>query len=334
MSRLLSIKLTKRTWQGQQVLMCGFPLVHMDRHLKCLVQIHKRFVALCEEFKRSPPEEGFERRVVRVLTPGTLIDESFLNPYENNYLLAIHHPQFDDPQPNAATVCIPPNSMLGLAWIDVSTGEFFSERCTFEGLKDVLTRISPREVVLHTSLRDSNHTVKIVLAEEDYFVSYIAPQPRADIKLVATCPHADDLVHHLETQTVSSPSAEENDAVGLLTTYLLANLLEHMPSVSSMVLQGLNNRMQIDSQTIKALEIKQEMREGGVRGSLLSVIKRTVTSGGTRLLERWLCMSFIAFFDDNILTMSMIRFPQHLSKRNRGEAESCIRFSICASSHG
>src|SRR5271168_3644208 len=119
--------------------MCGFPLMHLDRHLKTLVQHEKRFVAMCEEFPRhsNPEIKEFDRRVSRVITPGTLIDESFLNPLENNYLVAISPSIQDDVK-----------SPVGLAWIDVSTGGFFSETCSLESLQDELARLAPREIVL------------------------------------------------------------------------------------------------------------------------------------------------------------------------------------------
>src|SRR5262245_41534938 len=98
--------------------MCGFPLMHLDKYLKILVQQNKRFVSMCEEFPRPSPEtKGFDRRVVRIITPGTLIDEPFLNQYENNYLLAI--------SPSTLSSAAEPGqeNLTGLAWIDISTGE-------------------------------------------------------------------------------------------------------------------------------------------------------------------------------------------------------------------
>ena len=75
---LLSIKLTSRKWDGQDVPMAGFPVLQLERHLKTLVQVHRKSVAMCEEFSIDPDTERFARRVTRILTPGTLIDESFL----------------------------------------------------------------------------------------------------------------------------------------------------------------------------------------------------------------------------------------------------------------
>ncbi|KAF8633937.1 hypothetical protein AX15_001121 [Amanita polypyramis BW_CC] len=262
-ARLLNIKLTTRKWSGQRVFMCGFPLMHLDKYLKVLVQHNKRFVALCEEFPRYSElgVKEFERRVVRVVTPGTLIDEPFLNPYENNYILAV-----------SATDDISPQSPIGLAWMDVSTGEFFSEVSTCGNFLDELARINPKEVVLEDKIRSiSGHPILLALDEESICVSYTNPSPAG---IVAT---------------EMSLSTSEASSINLLNTFLRANLIEYMPSTLSPKRKTNQNRMQIDSHTIKALEIRESISEGGTKGSLLSSIKRTTTTSGTRLLARLLC---------------------------------------------
>lgn len=287
-ARLLNIKLTQRTWDGQRIWMCGFPLPHLDKYLKILVQGQKRFVAMCEEFPRNPQlgaKGGFDRRVVRIVTPGTLIDEPFLNPYENNYLLAISQPASGQTLPSVH---------VGLAWIDVSTGEFFTKTTPMEGLRDELVRISPREVVLCERLdADSEGHIKSVLEEEGLFISLCSIPVPTDVSALASLPEsADDVISHLETETRETSVVTESEAraISLLTTFMQANLLEHMPMLASPSRETSSGRMQIDSHTIRALEIRAGLSDGGATGSLLSVVKRTVTSGGTRLLARWLCM--------------------------------------------
>ncbi|KAG6850322.1 hypothetical protein H0H93_014897 [Arthromyces matolae] len=282
-ARLLSIKLTTRKWGNGRVPMCGFPLAHLDKHLKVLVQQHKRFVAMCEEFPRySDGIKSFERRVTRVVTPGTLIDEPFLNPFENNFLLAIGSPNVVETVSN--------DDRIGIAWIDVSTGEFFSRSTSLDGLRDDLSRIAPREVVLDNLLQQArDHPIYEALAEDDNFVSYITPSflpESGPFPLASAEAGSYAREHDIE---IFGPTVEETAAINILTTYLHANLLEHMPALSSPNREAGDERMQIDSHTIKALEIRERIREGGAKGSLLSVIKRTLTSGGTRLLTRWLC---------------------------------------------
>ena len=275
--------------------MCGFPLMHLDKHLKVLVQQNKRFVAICEEFPRPPSfsaKDGFDRRVVRVITPGTLIDESFLNPYENNYLLAISPSDSSSWNSDSHEASSNP---VGLAWMDVSTGEFFAKSSTYDNFPDELARIRPREIVLDKGLEQySLHPIQQALREDEgSFISYIVPSNAAILAPThAIYDYSDDLAlpydtSHTAPSSVFSPC--ETSAVKLLTTYLHANLLDGMPPLSSPSKEATEGRMQIDSHTIEALEIRENLSERGTKGSLLSVIKRTITSSGTRLLARWLC---------------------------------------------
>ena len=244
---------------------------------------------MCEEFPRLS-EQGskvFDRRVVRVITPGTLIDEAFLNPYENNYLLSLSIPEPPKPE-----------GLLGLAWIDISTGEFFSKATAFDNLRDELVRLAPREVVLDKKLEGvTSHPVFQILQEEETFVSFASIlgttgilTPPSTEHFLATRQGSDDPDSEYARGSLGT---QETMAVGLLTTYLHANLLEQMPFLPSPNRESVECRMQIDSHTIRALEIREEIRGGSSKGTLLSAIKRTTTSGGTRLLTRWLCKTIL-----------------------------------------
>lgn len=255
--------------------MCGFPLAHIDKHLKILIRNHQRCVALCEEFKL---EGGtFGRRVTRVLTPGTLIDEAFLNPYENNYVLSI----------GCSAESAERETSIGLAWMDVSTGEFFSQRTTLGALRDEVVRIGPKEIVLHNKLKDESHPIRIELAEETAtFQSFVNADVSTPSRLeTAERPNSDNIT--LSAPILPEYAPEEAIAISQLTKFLTENLLEHMPTLSQPLHQGVEERMQIDAHTVKSLEIKVAMREGGVTGTLLSVINRTNTTSGSRLLSRW-----------------------------------------------
>lgn len=269
--------------------------MHLNKYLKVLVQNQKRFVAMCEEFPRSPvlgAKGGFDRRVVRIVTPGTLIDEPFLNPYENNYLLSVVS-QGSCTGGSENTL----SELVGLAWIDVSTGEFFTKNTTYEGLRDELVRIGAREIVLdRENMSEESHPVRSAIAEEGCFTSYFSLTGSADIPphFADNSSDSDDLTSNASSAfTESMLTGPEVDAVKLLTAFMRANLLEHMPLLSSPSRETSSGRMQIDAHTLKSLEIREGLSDGGSTGSLLSVVKRTVTSSGTRLLARWLCECLI-----------------------------------------
>jgi len=275
-SQLLNIKLAGKNWGGQRVLMCGFPILHLQKYLKILVEKNKRCVAMCEEFLKEPlegPKGGFDRRVVRIITPGTLIDEPFLNADENNYLLSVGT---QGPVNDSVRV-------VGLSWIDVSTGEFFTKESTIGNLRDELVRIAPREVVMDKDTASDTHLSAAleVMNQEGIVLSLVTPRPTE--QETPPVPTKDP------GPTTSTLSQNESAAVELLASFLHDNLLESMPKLTQPSREFSEGRMEIDSHTVKGLEIREGMREGGVTGSLLSVIKRTVTSSGTRLLARWLC---------------------------------------------
>lgn len=264
-AELLNIKLTSKKWGGERIAMSGFPIVNLDKHLKTLVQKEQRFVALCEEFQSSSTTrlKTFERRVARIVTPGTLIDESWLDPSDTNYLLAL---SVQTSQADGA---------VGLAWTDVSTGEFFSTNCDFDIIEDELARLRPREVVLDQAFQMlSTHPIMSVLKHKGFAISYTSKP---------------DVTSH-PTLEQQHGGPQEGEAIDLLKLFLQQHLLEYMPLLDSPAHERSQEVMHIDSHTIRGLEIRESF-DGSTKGSLFSVIKRTTTNGGARLLTRWLCKS-------------------------------------------
>ena len=104
----------------------------------------------------------------------------------------------------------------------------------------------------------------------------------------------DSIASEATSSEVFSPA--EKSAVGILNSFLRSHLMEHAPTSLRPLREEKSKRMQIDAHTLKALEIQEGLREGGVVGSLMSTVKRTVTSSGTRLLARWLCESHYLHF--------------------------------------
>ena len=307
-AKLLNIKLTSKSWGGRRVPMAGFPLLHLNKYLKILVQDHRLFVAICDEIMRDRqlgPKGGFDRRVTRIVTPGTLIDEPFINPYENNYLLSISTVEEDVGRTSNNKVA----ATLGLAWMDVSTGDFYTKSISSDTLQDELARITPREIVLNEDLHGNIGAFLREQTEgEGFFVSYISNAARSEVTATTRSDLGTDDFSPLESSmntNSASLTCAEQAAVDLLSNYLQANLFDGAPRLSMPSHEATTDRMQIDSHTIKALELKESLREGGATGSLLSVIKRTVTSGGTRLLSRWICK---CHYSIRILNSTATRF--------------------------
>ena len=258
----------------------GFPFFQLDRYLKILVQDLNRYVAIAEEFPNEkagiPGELMHDRRVARIITPGTLIDENFMDPFTNNYVLAIHvHDPGQEPNHNLS---LP----LGLAWMDLSTGQFFTQSTNLADLPSYLARIGPREIVLDEDLQASkDHGIFNVLAEDRHLITYASS---AEIQAVSDW--SPMLESPVPPRLGNTFTAEEIAAGSSLLQYIKARLqgskMKLQPPTRQLDMMGL------DKNTMRALEIKKTMRDDLFSGSLLHIIRRTVTKGGARLLDNWL----------------------------------------------
>ncbi|CAO1635532.1 unnamed protein product [Parajaminaea phylloscopi] len=267
---MLSIKLANRSWGGRSVAMAGFPLSQLEKYLKVLVQDHRKLVAICEEFRSDDNGRVLElnekadivRRVTRIVSPGTLIDERWLDPLRNNFVLSVAKS----------------DQSYGLAWLDLSTSDLHVSFCDDDAsLRDEINRISPSEVVLPF---DSDVNVHEIIDVQKTLLSYLpaTPEPLA--------------FSGLESEATQTYSHAERSAMANLTSHLRSRLLEI--SADAVMPTALARHhlpqdfMAIDANTLDALEVRETNREGGVRGSLVSTVRRTLTKGGSRLLVDWL----------------------------------------------
>jgi DNA mismatch repair ATPase MutS len=303
LSSSLSLKLAYKRYKTGTYPFSGFPVSQLDKYLKILVQDQGNTVVLVEEYpkgkdavqsgKKTGGDEMIDRRVGRVVTPGTLLDESWLSGEESRYLLAIAVTAGRKGELGTDGSETPPMG-LSLAYTDVSTGEFFSKDTTLSEMEDELARIAPREVVLDQSLRsmsqnDDNPDIDTIHSELVTLLRVLGVH----------ISFADSSV--LET---SATAPTDNTAISLLRHHLQYALRDSMPELSAPNRQFTSKQMQIDAATLHALEIRHTLRPGGLnnasqgsgvnssplsaRGTLLSVLNRTVTPSGHRLLVRTL----------------------------------------------
>ncbi|PFH59776.1 hypothetical protein XA68_11907 [Ophiocordyceps unilateralis] len=297
---LLNLKLAIKKTNAGPVSMAGFPFFQLDRFLKILVQDLNRYVAIAEEFPNDAADRiksgGLmnDRKVCRIITPGTLIDENFIDPYTNNYTLAIHVCQdaiateqtADAELQDCGIPALPVvgSVPLGLAWLDLSTGHFFTQFTHLQSLSAVLSRIGPREVVLDQDFqKHEDHDILTILAEDRHFITYSPQGALADVN-EWTCL----LEEEVPESTRSSFTEQEILAGGLLLNYVKDRLQGLSVKIQPPQRRESMQVMSIDKNSFRALEIKQTMRDGVFRGSLLHAIRRTVTKSGTRLLNDWL----------------------------------------------
>ncbi len=271
-AELLSITLTSRAKNAERVPMCGVPYHAARRHIAKLIERGQK-VAICEQLE--PPGKGIVRReVVRVVTPGMVLDDDVLEAGENNFLAAVV-PSAGDDEP------------VGAALIEASTGEFVAlAPGPFEALADELVRAAPKELLVPAGL------------EPRVLESLL--EPFAKRPSVATLPvdafHEKRararLLSHFGVQSLDGFGVEGAGpslaAAGAALRYLVETQKSDARHVDRLSLQTRGGALIIDEASRANLELLRSLKEGGRHGSLLGVLDRSATPLGARKLARWL----------------------------------------------
>jgi DNA mismatch repair protein MutS len=269
----LGIALTKRgKHEGEDIPMCGVPVHAAEGYLAKLIR-HGFKVAVCEqmedpaEARKRGSKAVLKREVVRIVTPGTLTEESLLDAHSHNFLAALAEA----------------SEGLGLAWVDISTGDFAVQPLGAGDLGAALARLSPSEILLPDRL----------LAREDLasalgdWKARLSPLPslRFDSEAARRRLEAAFAVKALEG--FGSFGRAEIAAAGALVDYLQTTQVGRLPRLAPLRRIAAGAAMEIDAATRRNLELSQSL--SGERGqSLLGSIDRTVGAAGARLLASWL----------------------------------------------
>ena len=269
-ANLLSIKLTSKTFGKVAQPFSGFPLSHLSKHVSTLVSQGNRVVIIEEDPHGERDESNIIKRTVsRIVSPGTGLDDGFVKSDRMNFILSVQAVNTESATPGPIE--------LELAYKDVSTGASFTRLSSRESVVDDLILINPREIVLASAPPSSSDTAAPVLADPWEAVVKVEGARRGW------------MVRHMPSPNTGANSGAES--------LLLAYLAENFPAspslgfLPSLRLDPVRDNLTIDSNTLASLEIKSSLR-GGVKGSLLSVVKRTVTAGGGRLLGERICQFF------------------------------------------
>jgi DNA mismatch repair protein MutS len=264
----LDIALTKRGFhRGEPIAMCGVPVHSAEGYLLTLIRKGFR-VAIAEqledpaEAKKRGSKAVVKRDVVRLVTPGTLTEDSLLEARRHNFLAA-----WSEVRDQAA-----------LAWADISTGEFRVMPSSLTRLGPDLARIAPRELLL-SEAREAE-----IAATLDPGLS-LTPLSRGSFDSTNAEKRLCDLFHVASLDAFGTFDRAEISAMGALVDYLHLTQRGRMPLLRPPIKEPLGGTMQIDAATRRNLELTQALSSGR-EGSLLAAIDRTVTAGGARLLER------------------------------------------------
>jgi DNA mismatch repair ATPase MutS len=260
-----------------------------------------KHVAISDEFlndatSKAKGEPQYTRRVSRIVTPGTLIDEHFMDPWQNNYLLSIHvNPEVLDKEKavkqspgssSVASVLNLPRTEVGLAWIDLSSGDFLTQSTDIASLPSAVARIKPREIVLDSIFQEAEHSrIVAILQEDGHIITFQEPSGNPST-VQDWVPMLEDVVDDFDTANFT-PS--EVAAGGSLLHYVKHQLLGSRTRLRAPIRHQADEHMNIDKNSLRALEIRSTIRDATYEGSLLHSLKNTVTKSGTRLLTQRLC---------------------------------------------
>ena len=267
-SEILGITLTKRSngkgAANTVIEMAGFPFHALDTYLPKLIRAGKR-VAICDQLEDPKLTKKLVKRgITELVTPGVSINDNVLDYKENNFLAAVH---FGKP-------------MCGVSFLDISTGEFLVAEGTFDYIDKLLINFRPKEVLFERGMRSRF---------EDCFGNKYLVFELDDWVFTEEFAH-EKLTKHFETKNLKGFGISHLRggvvAAGAVLHYLNVTLHSQISHIRSISRIEEERYVRLDKFTIRSLELLGSMHEGGT--SLLSVIDRTTTAMGARLLKRWM----------------------------------------------
>ncbi len=278
-SRVLGLTLTSRSKGPTAIPLAGLPYHALDGYLRRLIQAGHR-VAICEQVQDPKDAKGVvERDVTRLVTPGTITDEELLEQREGNFLAGV----FDAGKPAKAGE----RHEIGLAWVELSTGNFWATSVPPEHLLDELIRIRPAEVLFPDGSRFDTPEWRESAKQQVGTV----PTSRPPWSFGAHAARR-ALQEHFGTTTLEGFGFAESgpplSAAGAVIEYLRETQRTALEHIRTLRRFDRRDHMAIDGNTLRCLEVHRTLRTNQRAGSLLACIDRTCTGLGARLLERWL----------------------------------------------
>ena len=278
-SKVLGLTLTSRSKGKNPIPLAGVPYHAVDGYLKKMLQAGYR-VAVCEQVEDPKTAKGVVKRdVVRIVTPGTLTDDTLLRAKEDNFLCA---------------VSLGTKQKAVISWVDISTGHFFVQELPEEKLLDELLRLSPAECLLADRrgelfeaetkkiIRDITQLTNAIVTERPgwYFDPYQARQR---------------LQKHFGTATPEGFGIGDDDdglicPAGAVIEYLNETQKTTLGHIRNLKKISRQNFLQIDPASLRSLEILRTIRTESKKGSLLDCLDETITGMGGRMFRNWLCM--------------------------------------------
>ncbi|MGL5957384.1 MAG: DNA mismatch repair protein MutS, partial [Phocaeicola sp.] len=264
-AEILGITLTRRAnGQAKSVEMAGFPFHALDTYLPKLIRAGKR-VAICDQLEDPKMTKKLVKRgITELVTPGVAISDNVLSHKENNFLAAVHFGK----------------NLCGVAFLDISTGEFLTAEGTETYIDKLLNSFLPKEVLYERGRKgmfEGNFGSKFFTFElEDWVFTEASSRER--------------LLKHFETKNLKGFGVENlkqgTVAAGAILQYLDVTHHHQLGHITGLSRIEEDRYVRLDKFTVRSLELLGSMNEGG--SSLLQVIDKTISPMGARLLKRWM----------------------------------------------
>lgn len=264
-SKELEITLTGRDCgQEERAPMCGVPFHSVEGYISKLIEKgHK--VVICEQVEDPAVAKGIVKRdVVRIVTPGTIIDTNMLEDKKNNYIACIYSKEYT----------------FGFSYADSSTGEIYvteiETKENFDILISEITKVMPTEILVSDKIFSDNELMQLIKEKTNSYISKVQEINDFDI-----------------SKSFDNIKIDDSFKVGNKSANILINYIKEMQKgdigyINKIQYYYINNFMSIDSNTRRNLELLETSREKNKRGSLLWVLDKTETSMGGRLIRKWI----------------------------------------------
>ena len=274
-SRELELTLTgKECGQEERAPMCGVPYHAAETYIARLISKGYK-VAICEQLEDPKFAKGMVKRdVIRVVTPGTVMESNLLDDRKNNYIMSIYK-----------------NGIyFGVTVCDVSTGDFrtteIKENNNFAVLLDEMAKYSPAELVVNPMMFDCTDEINKIKERFEVFVSRLEEREFTDNADVLS--QKFKIVDDENNEVDISKYSLAVPATNALLTYLLDTQKNNLDHINTLIVYSTAKYMALDINARRNLEITEKLRDKSKKGTLLWVLDRTATSMGGRLLRRWL----------------------------------------------
>ncbi len=271
-SKELELTLTgKLCGQEERAPMCGVPFHAADTYISRLIEKGYK-VAICEQLEDPKQAKGIVKRgVIRVVTPGTVMESNLLDEKKNNYIMSIYKV----------------GTFFGISVCDVSTGDFRTTQITdsnnFPKLLDEISRYNPAEIVVNSFMYDSLEEINKIKERFEVFISKIKEEAFGDEVPNLEITNENNIsIENVEDKKIAVAS------INGLMFYLVDTQKNRLEHINKIIMYNTTKYMSLDINARRNLELTEKMRDKSKKGTLLWVLDKTSTSMGGRHLRRWI----------------------------------------------